>query len=543
MAKTTNTKASTIIDQFGQPIDRSVLDEPQTARIASLENQYLTPMLSGLTPARLARILQEADNGNLLEQHRLFADMEERDAHLRAEMDKRKSALASLDWDIVEPRNASAAEKAATEWVREVLTDAVDPVEDLLLALMEGVGHGFAPVELEWRQDGGELLPAFHPRPQEWFRLNVARTELRLRDVSVDGAPLLPFGWVMHTNGKAKTGYAGRMGLHRTLSWPWLYKAYSLGDFAEYLETYGLPMIVGKYFSGASADEKASLMRAVTALGHDARAIMPQEMTLEIQKIAGGGSSGDTPHMAMIQWAEKAESKAILGQTLSADTGSKGGGSYALGKVHEEVRHDILRGDARQIAGTLTRDLVYPLIALNKGGIDGLRRCPQFRFDLGEMEDLIAYADALPKLVGVGFKVPRPWAQEKLHIPEPQEGEDVLQTSSPSGQDTPPTPQPPLRGGGAVKPSAALAALSAVPSPSFDAAQQVIESGVDATLSLVKSPIAAALIRDAIASATSPADLDVKLAALLAGMDDVEYRSVLERALFAAEMLGYLHAE
>ena len=82
-----------------------------------------------------------------------------------------------------------------------------------------------------------------------------------------------------------------------------------------------------------------------------------------------------------------------------------------------------------------------------------------------------------------------------------------------------------------------------MPSPSFDAAQQVIESGVDATLSLVKSPIAAALIRDAIASATSPADLDVKLAALLAGMDDVEYRSVLERALFAAEMLGYLHAE
>ena len=82
-----------ILDQFGRPIDRVVLDEPQTARVATLLNQYLTPMLNGLTPTRLARTLQQADQGDLLEQHRLFSDMEERDAHLRSEMDKRKNAI------------------------------------------------------------------------------------------------------------------------------------------------------------------------------------------------------------------------------------------------------------------------------------------------------------------------------------------------------------------------------------------------------------------------------------------------------------------
>lgn len=424
-----------ILDQYGKPIDTVVLDEPQTARIATLQHQYLTPMLGGLTPAKLARVMQEADMGNLIEQHRLFSDMEERDGHIQAEMGKRNNAPAGLDWDIVPPRNATAAEKASAEWVKEVLTDAVDPLEDLIPAMMEGVGHGFSPIELEWRKEGSELLPAFHPRPQEWFRLNSNRTELRLIDASVDGIQPLPFGWIMHTPKKAKTGYLARMGLHRTLAWPFLYKAYALGDFAEFLETYGLPIIVGKYMSGASAEEKASLMRAVAALGHDARAIMPAEMQLEIQKIAGGG--GDNPHMAMVEWADKSQSKSILGQTLSADVGSKGRGSYALGKVHNEVRHDIRDNDARQVAATLTRDLVYPLIAFNRGGVDGLRRCPRFTFDLAEAADLESYSNALPKLVGVGIDIPVSWAHEKLHIPVPQDGEAVLRIVNAKAVDGP----------------------------------------------------------------------------------------------------------
>lgn len=161
-----------------------------------------------------------------------------------------------LDWDIVPPRNASAKEKADAAWLKEVLTDAVDPFEDMQLALMDGVGHGFGAVELEWRQEGREWLPAFQPQPQEWFRLDRTRRELRLADASAEGAPLRSFGWMLHTHGKAKTGYLGRMGLYRALVWPFIYKAYALGDFAEFLETYGLPMVLGKYYQGASADAR-----------------------------------------------------------------------------------------------------------------------------------------------------------------------------------------------------------------------------------------------------------------------------------------------
>ena len=79
-----------LVDQFGKPIDKAVLSEPQTSHVTNLKNEYLTSNLDGLTPARLAATLRNADNGDLLAQHRLFSDMEERDAHLYAEIGKRK---------------------------------------------------------------------------------------------------------------------------------------------------------------------------------------------------------------------------------------------------------------------------------------------------------------------------------------------------------------------------------------------------------------------------------------------------------------------
>lgn len=441
-----------IIDQHGNPLDSGLLREPQTARVATLAHFMVESQLDGLTPAKAARILRQADEGDILAQHQLFDDMYDRDAHLRCEFDKRAGAVLGLDWSIEPPSNASRAEKKAAAMVEALLRDAVDDLEDVVVRMMEAVGHGFAPIELEWERWGVEWLPKFHPRPQTWFRLSQDRRELRLADGSPDGAEPTSMGWIMHQHTKVKTGYLGRMGLYRVLVWPFLYKAYSIGDFAEFLETYGLPIIVGKYMQGASAEEKASLMRAVTALGHDARAIMPDGMSLEINKITGGGEGSH--HLNMVQWADGAQSKAILGQVLSAEAKATGLGS-GVADLHAEVRRDILTADARQIAGTLTRDLVYPLLVLNGAPIESYRRCPRWVFDLGEAEDITAYADALPKLVGVGMRIPRAWAHEKLRVPEPDGDEDVLQTARPEAPFGP-----------AADPAAAVpAARGAAPAP------------------------------------------------------------------------------
>lgn len=446
-----------IIDAHGNPFKAGELREPQTSRIAVLQHQMIESQLDGLTPARAARILRDADQGNLTAQAQLFDDMLDRDAHCRAEYDKRRSAPVALDWSIEPPTNASAAEKAAAAYAEEVLRDTVDDLEDVILAMMDAPGYGYAGIELEWERVGRDWVPNFHPRPQTWLTTDLLRRELRLVDGTGDGAPLQPGGWILHTPAKTKTGYVGRAGLFRACLWPFLYKSYAVGDFAEFLETYGLPIILGKYMAGATPEEKASLLRAVAALGHDARAIMPEGMSLEIQKVTGGGEGSH--HLAMVDWADRAQSKAILGQTTSSEAKATGMGS-GIATLHGEVRHDILRSDARQVAGTLTRDLVYTLVALNRPGVDNYRRCPRWVFDLGESEDLAQYAEALPKLVGVGFKIPRAWAHGKLRIPEPDAKEDVLEVPRPD-MVPPPAMRPAALRAGARWRAAAVAALSA----------------------------------------------------------------------------------
>ncbi len=520
---------SAILDQYGKPIEKPALTEPQTSRVGWLATEFAGHPGRGLTPARLARILEDAEKGDLIAQADLFDDMEDRDPHILTEMSKRKRALLTLDWDIVPPPDASAAEKSLAAELKDLI-GSIGDLEDVMLDALDAIGKGFAGLEMEWALNQKVWLPVkIVHRPQRWFRLDQAtRTELRLRGAGTDGEALQPFGWLLHVH-RAKSGYVARSGLHRTLSWPYLFKTYALQDLAEFLEIYGLPLRVGSYPSGASDTEKSTLLRAVMGIGHNAAGIIPEGMAIDFKEASKGTHA---PFAAMIEWAEKAESKLILGGTLTTQGDGKSS-TNALGNVHNEVRHDLLVSDARQLAVTLTRQLLYPIAALNRGAAPDFRRFPAFQFDTREPTDFALYADALPKLAAADMPIPVQWALEKLGVPPRQGDEPILGTASP----------PPLAGGGGGEGArAALKALPHAAAPVFSPQQQVIEAGIEATLPGLQSPLDGDLIRDAIAGATDPADLEARLGVLLAGMEAAAFRQTLERALFAADILGYLHA-
>ena len=75
----------------------------------------------GLTPPRLAQILQQAETGDITAQHEMFADMEEKDAHLFSVMQTRRLTVSQLDWSIEPPANPTSAEQDEAAFVTEVL--------------------------------------------------------------------------------------------------------------------------------------------------------------------------------------------------------------------------------------------------------------------------------------------------------------------------------------------------------------------------------------------------------------------------------------
>jgi phage gp29-like protein len=396
-------------------------DVPQTSRAISLQNEFQTHPGRGLTPSRLASILLDAEQGNPIAQFDLFEDMEERDGHIASEMVRRRRAVTRLDWDILPPPNPSAAEKKAAAQLKEQVT-ALPDMEEIQFDTTDAIGKSFACQEIEWEREENLWQPrSIVHRPQSWFRFVRGYTEeIRLRSSGL-GDPLQPGGWITHTH-KAKSGYLARSSLFRVLVWPYLFKNYSVGDLAEFLEIYGLPLRLGKYPPGAGDVEKATLLRALISLGHNAAGIIPSTMALDFQKAAEGNAQQSFE--VMIDYCERTESKVILGATLTSQAG-RGSNTNALGAIHNEVRKDLTDSDAKQIASTWTRDLLWPM-ALFNGLIADRKRCPRFAFNLQEPEDMANFATSLPPLVGMGMRIKVDWAQEKLGIPLAEDGDEIL---------------------------------------------------------------------------------------------------------------------
>ncbi|KVE36203.1 DUF935 domain-containing protein [Burkholderia sp. BDU5] len=524
-----------ILDMYGQPIQREVLSEPQTSKLGWITRDFAQHPSRGLTPKKLHSILEAAEYGDLMAQSDLFTDMEERDAHLFADMSKRKRALLTLDWNIVAPANASAEEKKQAAQLEEWFTDLAN-LDDVLFDQMDAIGHGFSAQEIEWHQVEKVWLPkTLTHRPQRWFRTPLYDgNDLRLRDNSSDGQPLWPFGWLVHKH-RAKSGYLTRAGLHRVLAWPYLFKTYAVSDLAEFLEIYGLPLRVGKYPPGSTKEEKATLLRAVAEIGHNAAGIIPEGMLIEFTEAADGSKD---PFEAMINWCEKSVSKAILGGTLTSQADGKTS-TNALGKTHNEVRRDLLTSDARQAQRTLT-NLCYMLSALNFGASDP-RRCPRFEFDTRDAEDLALYADALPKLVGAGVKVPRQWAQDKLMIPEPKDGEDILSVPKPQ-MALPPAERPDEQPRTSTMRYRAVLrnAAGEIVYPDQDELDQTVAAlPADAITDALRATIGPAIA--ALRRGATPDEAIEMLLEAQPDMDDTAMQELLARCIFVADVWGRLN--
>lgn len=514
---------STILGPDGQPIRTADLAEPQTAHLQSLHHEWQGHPSRGLTPSKLAQIMDAAEQGDVIAQYDLFDDIEEKDAHVAAEMGKRRRAITLLDWDIVPPPSPYAREKAAAKQVREWLAD-LDCLDDVLFDITDAIGKGFVCLEIEWHRVGDTWLPkTITHRPQSWFLLHREyREEIRLRNTGGDGEALQPLGWIVHTH-KAKSGWLARSALFRVLAWPYLFKNYSVADLAEFLEIFGLPLRVGKYPPGASEKEKLTLLRALSGLGHNAAGIIPDGMMIDFEAATDGDPAA---YALMIDWCERSQSKAILGGTLTSQADGKTS-TNALGNVHNEVRKDLRDSDVRQIAATLTRDLVYAIAAINGLAPDGPHRAPRWQFSIEEPEDLKTYSDSLPGLVNMGMRIPRKWAQEKLGIPEPEaDDEDLL------------TPAKVAAPAVADQPAALRAALSAAAAASHEPDPPEGQAGqLDADL----QPHTDAWIdsiRQLVDKADNLGQLRDGLFALMPDMNLEDYAKAMQQALVAANLAG-----
>lgn len=498
-----------------------------------------------ITPSKLKQILEDAENGDIQAQHQLFMDIEEQDSSIAANMMTRKRSVLTLDWRIVEPRNATPAEEKLQAEIDELFYQYPN-LEDLFIDLMDAVGHGFSALEIQWAQVDGKWVPkGFKPCPQSWFKLDKEDSLLLRTPANQMGEPLRPFGWVVHRH-KSRSTQLARDGLYRTLAWLYMYKHYSVRDFAEFLELYGMPIRIGKYGAGATNAEKRTLLRALAEIGHNAAGIMPESMQIELHNVANAGAaSGNNPFLQMVDWCEKSIARLILGQTLTSGADGKSS-TNALGNVHNEVRRDLMISDAKQIAQTITQQIILPYLQINVDPNIAPHRVPYFEFDTKEYEDLSVFADAIPKLTGIGVQISESWVRDKLGIPEPQEGELILSTLQGEKTDKKTTAlSAMLNHGKGCTCGCRAAALSAQNGKKDE--QDELDGLIDDALANADfnqqlDPMMKQIVGVVMAS-ESYDEAQEKLIALYPDLTSESHQAYLASAVFLADLLGAANAE
>jgi phage gp29-like protein len=455
-----------ILDAYGRPIVFEALQEEQAAAtLAGIRNIYSVIDDSvNLTPQKAVGILRTAEFGDPWLFLELAERMEEKDLLYQGVLHTRKMAVSQLDID-VSAADDSVEAQADAEYLREVLIEGHIDLHDTVYDILDSLGKGFSATEIIWDTNGTnqrtgapEYIPAqLKWRDPRWFMFDwVSGEELLVRTLRTDGPelpvgrgswdtrlnptnfrlraqgghevgiqpatqPLAPFKFITHVT-RAKSGLAIRGGLARIAIWTYLFKNYILKDWITFAEVYGQPMRVGKYGPGATDIDKAALLQAVANIGTDAAAIIPNSMAIEFVESRGGGQKSHEMYERFCLYLDKLLTIGVLGQELTTSL-PHGGGSRAAAEVHDVVRRDIATDDARRLCATLNRDLVKPLIDLNRGTRE---RYPGITIAFNEKPDLAMLMDGLGPAIDRGLRISEKWLRDQFGAPDPQDGEMIL---------------------------------------------------------------------------------------------------------------------
>lgn len=426
----------------------------------------------------------------------------ETDDEISSHLETRLAACQAVPWrlDDSESRVGAFIWEQLDEWV-----------ETIIEAGWQAVPYGYSVAEIVWRKEGGLMVPdRISEKPFEWF--TPTRTELRYHSNSdgtfaTQGQPVDTAAKFMLTRRKPTYRNPRGEALLSRLYWPWFFRSNGWKFWAKFLERHGSPLMIG-----TTKGQKSEMADAMEAAIQSAVLAINDGDTVTTVPPGNVGEAFDRFSDAV----DRRIAKVILGQTLTSGTGKGGSGSFALGKVHNEVREDRRDADLRMIRKSV-QWFINASCRLNFG--DG-SPVPRFSFetdsDLGTER-----ADRDAKLVQSGaLKLKKEYF---LRAYDFEEGDFEI----PSAATAPK--------------SGAFARFAS--RDRMTPAQRKVEALGDAAIEAAGDPLPPDAVAAAIRDATDPGDLIERLSALIDPASvRPDFLEAVERALFAADVIGHVHA-
>ncbi|MFM7012033.1 MAG: DUF935 family protein [Betaproteobacteria bacterium] len=437
----------------------------------------------------------------------------ESDDEISQGLDTRRDACTDTPWHL------DGEESEAFDQLKLDLNRWARPI---LRAAWEAVPYGYSIIQVYW---GPRLKQRYGIDGVE--DMNIDRFRLNRGEIIFLGAsgaisrmgevmdPRKFFATVRNAKWHRRHGDA----ILSKLYWPWFFRMHGWNFWMKYLERCGTPIVVGET-KGDPKKMAASLEKAV----QDAVIAVADGDKVNMLE------SGRNPAI-FVEWNKAVTAriaKVILGQTLTSDIGDKG--SFAAAKVHSEVLEQKRLADVSLVTETM-QSIINQYWFENKFAGE----VPRFRMhddiglnlELAERNLKITQADPTARFTPKHYEKGFGLTQEDIFFVEGQK----------------PTAAPPVEK--TVNASADLFLHSlnfAAGVKQETPAQDNVDAIAKAAAEQYKSDLAQQVMIE-VKKAADPADLQQRIVALAGNLEDDDLRKLIEKAVFAADVLGWTGAE
>lgn len=285
------------------------------------------------------------------------------DAHLWSCVQSRKSGSLSIPYYFKGER---------AELMNEIFAD-ID-VKSFMEDVLDSLLYGFQPIEIYWKSDRGYIIPEkLIAKPQEAFLVD---KENKMVFKKSKGFAELPKYKFLDIRYRASFDNPYGDALLSKCYWPLQFKKGSIRFWVNFMEKYGMPLVLGQFKRGAGDEEAENLAQVLASMSEDSVIVTPDDIDIRMEE--PHRYSSVRLYNEMIKLCNTEISKAILSQTLTTEVGT---GSKAAADTHFKIRAELIKSDMRLIEN------VFDLLLQNIEEInfnDGKRTKFLFRKDLLE---------------------------------------------------------------------------------------------------------------------------------------------------------------
>lgn len=194
-----------------------------------------------------------------------------------------------------------------------------------------------------------------------------------------------------------------------------------IGDWAQMVEIFGMPMRVGKY-SVHDIEARKALEQAFNTQGGAATLIVPKETDVTTQPNTGNG--GGTLYKDFIATLDEQILITILSQTMT----TKDGASRSQGQVHKEVEEEVNKQDLRFVQRVLNHKFL-PILERRGFPVKGGSFVFPKTLEKLTVDQIVSLSEVL--------SIPAYYVQERFGIPSAEDDDVILRSQQAAGASQP----------------------------------------------------------------------------------------------------------